>query len=312
MSALPHLPGPGEPPVPTWPGERMPAGGFDLFVRRTPAERGAEPAVYVHGLGGASTNWTDLMFLLAPRLAGTALDLPGFGRSGPAPGRDYSLDAHARAVVAVLRRIGPAHLLGNSLGGAVSTRVAALHPDLVRTLTLVSPALPTLLPNRTTAVLPLTLVGGFERLGVPARPATAEHEVQRVLELCYADPTLVHPERLREAVEELRMRSGAGHAQDAFFRSLRGLLGAYLMRGPRDLWRQAAAVRAPTLLVFGRRDRLVDVRLAPRALRTFAHARLLVLAESGHVAQMETPQAVAEAVLDLLDAARGVGTARPV
>jgi pimeloyl-ACP methyl ester carboxylesterase len=56
-----------------------------VHIRRTPASSpDAEPAVYVHGHGGSSTNWSDLADLLSLRLDGIAVDLPGFGRSEPA------------------------------------------------------------------------------------------------------------------------------------------------------------------------------------------------------------------------------------
>ena len=68
-----------------WPGEQVRVGGADLFVRHTPttADGDVPTAVYVHGLGGASTNWTDLAAQLQGRVEGFAPDLPGFGRSGP-------------------------------------------------------------------------------------------------------------------------------------------------------------------------------------------------------------------------------------
>ena len=72
------------------------------------------------------------------------------------------------------------------------------------------------------------------------------------------------------------------------------------------MWRQAARVAAPTLLVWGAQDRLVDVSLAPRAARTFPDARLLVLDDVGHVAQMERPDLVARAFLGLLEEEAGV------
>src|SRR5919107_1400408 len=115
-----------------------------------------EPAVMVHGLGGAATNWTDLMGQLEDRLHSLAPDLPGFGWSPPPPHDDYSLRAHVAAVIALLEATGrgPVHLLGNSLGGTVTLVVAATRPDLVRTLTLVSPALPVLRPRATNVHLP--------------------------------------------------------------------------------------------------------------------------------------------------------------
>ena len=70
-------------------------------ARTAPRER----ALYVHGLGGASTNWTDLAALLAVRLDGWAVDLPGFGRSAATPRARYSIRGHVRAVIDVLEHV---------------------------------------------------------------------------------------------------------------------------------------------------------------------------------------------------------------
>ena len=293
-----------EAPLPSWSGVLPPWPGRledGVFVRRTKGA-GTEPALFVHGLGGASTNWTDLMGLLADVVAGEALDLPGFGRSDPPPSGSYRLRTHVDAVVRRIERRGePVHLFGNSLGGAVSTRVAATRPDLVRTLTLVSPALPSLRPSRASDPrLPLLLVPGFAQLaGRQLARQTAEQRARAVLQLCYADPSHVPPQRLREAAAEVRRRAGLAHAETAFTASLRGLVATYLERGPSSLWRQARRVQAPTLLVWGAKDRLVDVSLAPRAAASYPDCRLLVLPDVGHVAQLERPEVVARAFLGM-------------
>lgn len=102
--------------------------------------------LFVHGLGGSAANWTALMARLGGDLDGEAVDLPGFGESAPPADGDLGLSGHVRAVTGYLEASGrgPVHLFGNSLGGAVAVRLAALRPDLVRSLTLVSPALPEL------------------------------------------------------------------------------------------------------------------------------------------------------------------------
>jgi pimeloyl-ACP methyl ester carboxylesterase len=111
----------------------------------------------------------------------------------------------------------------------------------------------------------------------------------------------VSAERVAEAVAEVERRGALAHADDAFSASLRALVGSYLIRGPQSLWGRAARVSAPTLLVWGVQDRLVDVGLSSRAVRTFPDARLLVLEDVGHVAQMERPDVVARAFLGLLE-----------
>lgn len=289
--------------VPPWPGEDR--GG--TYVRVGPRE-GGEPALMVHGLGGSSTNWTDLVALLRGRLEAEAVDLPGFGRSAPPADRRYRLGTHVRAVVRLLERrgAGPVHLFGNSMGGAVSTLVAANRPDLVRSLTLVSPALPPQLRGAPPDPrLPLLLVPGLSALARRRlAQVTPEQRAKAVLALCYADPDCVSSERMAEAVEEVRRRNGLPHSDAAFAGSLRGLVGSYLTPGPRGVWQQASRVQAPTLLVWGDQDRLVDVALAPRAARTFRDARLLVLPGVGHVAQMEAPETVARAFLGMVEESR--------
>jgi len=298
------LPGPDADPLPPWPGQEVQLGGQWVFVRRA-GRAGREPALFVHGLGGASSNWTDLMALLAPRTDGRAIDLPGFGLSPPPSDGHYPLSVHVRAVEQYIRHwnAGPVHLFGNSLGGAVSTRLAAERPDLVKTLTLVSPALPHLRARtRLDSRMPLMLVPGIGRL-MQSRmagmaPAT---RVASTFDLVYADPSRVHPLRRQQAEAEVMRRAGLDYVPAAFAGSLRGLVRAWLDRGPANLWRQAAAVNAPVLVIWGREDRLVDVAIAEKAHARLRDSRLVILAGVGHAAQMEAPLQTAAAVIEFLD-----------
>ena len=287
-----------------WPGTLEPAGAGRLHVRRAPATSDdAPPAVLVHGLGGSATNWTDLMGFLQDRLSSAAPDLPGFGWSPPPSGDDYSLAAHARVITEFIEAEthqsgrGPVHLIGNSLGGSVATVVAARRPDLVRTLTLVSPALPVLRPRATNAHLPALAAPWIgQRLARMLGRYPVEARVKATLALCFADPSRVPRQRFEEAIAEADRRARLGHESDAMLLSLRSLIATYLHRGPVSLWATAAQVRAPTLLVYGLKDKLVDPRTSARAARTYPNARLVMLPDSGHVAQMEHPEEVARAV----------------
>ncbi|MCB8902968.1 MULTISPECIES: alpha/beta fold hydrolase [unclassified Streptomyces] len=278
--------------------------GLTLTVRARPGvEPGLPPALYVHGLGGSSQNWSTLMPLLADLVDGEAVDLPGFGDSPPPDDGNYSVTGHARAVIRLLDSTGrgPVHLFGNSLGGAVATRVAAARPDLVRTLTLVSPALPELRAQRTAWPTVLLAVPGvasaFAKL---TKDWTAEQRVRGVLSLCYGDPGRVTDEGLRHAVEEMERRLELPYFWDAMARSSRGIVDAYTLGGQHGLWRQAERVLAPTLLVYGGRDQLVSYRMARKAAAAFRGSRLLTLPEAGHVAMMEYPETVAQAARDLI------------
>jgi pimeloyl-ACP methyl ester carboxylesterase len=312
-------------PIDPWPGELVPAGTGEMFVRSAPAADGAEPALFVHGLGGSSTNWTDLMDLLrrppadgpdgrdGPALACEALDLPGFGFSPVPASGDYSIDAMAVSVSDLIEERGywPVHIVGNSLGGAVAVRLAGRRPDLVRTLTLVSPAMPDLRPR----VLPLRLTllcapGVGPWLLGRAEQMSAEHRASIVIRDVYADPGRVHPKRRAEEVAEMGRRDALGYADDVLLAAGRGLVAEYLRHGPRSLWRDAARVTAPTVVIYGSHDRLVRPSVAAHAARAFRGARVVLLPRTGHVAMMERPGLVANEIRGLLSASRRPVAAR--
>ncbi|MER6357849.1 alpha/beta hydrolase [Streptomyces sp. NPDC001634] len=296
-------------PVRVGEGERLRSVGLPgvtLTVRsrsRSPEHDGLPPALYVHGLGGSSQNWSVLMALLDGHVDGEALDLPGFGDSPPPDDGNYSITGHARAVIRYLDAAGrgPVHLFGNSMGGAIATRVAAVRPDLVRTLTLVSPALPEIFVQRGAIPTGLLALPGVAALFTRyTKGWTAEQRVRGVMALCYGDPGRVTPEGFRNAVEEMERRLQLPYFWDAMARSARGIVDAYTLGGQHGLWRQAERVLAPTLLVYGGRDQLVSFRMAQRAARTYRDSRLVALPDAGHVAMMEYPDVVAAAFRELL------------
>jgi pimeloyl-ACP methyl ester carboxylesterase len=295
--------------LPPWPGEHVEAGGVRLHLRRTPGPTD-ETAFYIHGLGGSSLNWTDLAAQLSGHAQGIAVDLPGAGRSQPAAGFKFDLADHADTVANLMRgmNLGPVHLFGNSMGGAVSMLLAAKYPELVRTLTLVSPAVPDLrpLPNRMSdpripfAMMPF--IGTRFRRQLAA--LTPMERAQQLVRLCFADPAMVPPHRMDETAQEFADRAEIAWAAQALMSTTIGLFRAWLVPPKQSLWRIVPKITAPTLVVWGTEDKLVTVRKAPRTTRLLPRGRLLVLPKTGHVAQIERPETVARAALGLWEAAK--------
>jgi pimeloyl-ACP methyl ester carboxylesterase len=301
---------PGSGPIPHWPGRMVSVGDHEVFVRSAPAPDQAEPALCVHGLEGSSRNWTDLMDLLRTRLACDALDLPGFGDSPPRPDGRYSIAALAQTVIALIeQRQTTVHLIGNSLGGAVCVKVAATRPDLVKTLTLISPALPDLRPRLDLVRFPVV---ALPRLGPrlirqyqAALPP--DRRVAAVIATCYSNPGLYPQARFAAEVAELSRRDSLEYAVAALMGSARALTAEFLRKGRHSPWRDAARVTAPTLVIYGQHDRLVDPRAAGHAAHVFRDARIVVLPRTGHVAQMERPDLVAAEIGILLGIPGGFG-----
>jgi pimeloyl-ACP methyl ester carboxylesterase len=299
-------------PIPHWPGRLVSLGDYEVFVRSAPgpqAPADAAPALCVHGLEGSSRNWTDLIDLLRTRLACDAMDLPGFGDSPPRPDGRYSIAALAQTVIALIGEHGkPVHLVGNSLGGAVCVKVAATRPDLIKTLTLISPALPDSRPRLDLIRFP---VMSMPRVGARVvkqyQVLPPERRVADVITTCYGDPSLFSGDRFAIEVAELTRRDELGHAAAVLIGSVRTLTAEFLRKGRHSAWRDAARVTAPTLVIYGSRDRLVDARMAGRAAHQFADARVVVLPRTGHVAHMEQPDAVAAEIAILLGIPGGFG-----
>ena len=300
-----------------------------VFVRRAVADRvragggpdaldaesqPGEPAVFVHGLGGESLDWADVAQRLADRVDAYALDLPGFGESPMPADGDMSLDAQARRVADVIRALGrgPVHLIGNSLGGAVATLVAAEHADVVRSLALVSPALPDLRPRVATSQLLLALVPVLgARTLRRALHKDPEWMARQVFAFCYGDPDAVTEAQWAAEMAAIARRAALPYSPAVYRASLWALVFAYLQPGRRRLWRQAARVGVPTLLIYGGKDRLVDARLAARAGKTFPHAHTVLMPDAGHVAHLEFPERVAATMREFLDGALGRGMSGP-
>lgn len=318
-------------PIPVWPGEFVglgKSGATSVFVRTTsaagappaspaepastggpastaePASTGgaAEPVLCVHGFGGSSTNWTDLMHLLSsPEGPGArsflcdALDLPGFGFSPPAQA-SCTVSGQAALVAELIERRGrgPVHLVGNSFGGAVCTRVAATRPDLIASLTLIAPAMPDLWVRPVTARFPALCVpkfGSWLLSRVQKMPARAR--VEASIATIYYDRNCVHPDRIAADIAETERRDALAYGDAVLVRCARSIVAEYLRLGRNSLWQDAARVTAPALIIYGSHDKIVDPRMAGRAARSFPRSRVVVLPRTGHVAQMERPEVVA-------------------
>ncbi|MEV5964124.1 alpha/beta fold hydrolase [Kribbella sp. NPDC051952] len=285
-----------------WPARRVPVDGVDLLVRDAPgAAADLPPALFVHGLGGSSLNWTALGLLLNDTVRGIAPDLPGFGRT-PIAGA-AGINEQAAVLVELLEREikQPAHVFGNSMGGASAVALAAQRPDLVASLTLISPALPH--PRVSASALWFAALA-TPRLGPVvlqrSRRLPFDQRFRASLAMVFGDPHSVAPEVRATYEAELRRRDGDPWVGQVTVEGAKSILRSSLAPPRRSLWADAAKVECPVLLIYGGKDRLVDPRIRTKAQRTFPNAHLLYLPSSGHVAQMEHPQQVERAFRQLI------------
>lgn len=252
-------------------------------IRLQYAEAGEGPAVvFLHGLSATHANWEYTMPAFADRWRVIAPDLPGHGESAK-PNAPYTIDFYAGVVRSLGRELGirEAVVVGNSLGGQIALELAISYPVWTRAIVLAAPA------------------GGF---GMPvqalrwvvaaaARPALLRVALPWAFERCVYDPTLPACDVRRRILAERLAHEDYPSFARAVARSLYGS-----MAGGQAIRR----VNQPTLLVWGRHDRLVALAQSRRLAHALPHARLAVLEECGHLPMVERPAEFNRILADFL------------
>jgi pimeloyl-ACP methyl ester carboxylesterase len=261
----------------------------------------------VHGLGGSSVGWVEVMEGLSRRGPVVAVDLPGFGRTQVHDDDPLTVQGYAEFVleVADALRWDRFTLHGNSMGGLIGTLIAADHPELIDRLVLVSPAFPPrtplglLRPTKATidGMMPLA-VSSVSALALGAvglaGPGLDERRNRAMLGLIYSDPDGVDP-----ALLDLMAADFTDHVDGVDRR--RALLAATrsittLWTDPRRTWRALRKVQAPTLVLGGTHDALVPARVLRAVLAERPDWAGHVLDDRRHALMMEDPQAYLEHV----------------
>lgn len=233
------------------------------------------PVILIHGLGYTRQGWGPLRELLARRYRVLSYDNRGIGESEIAPG-PYTVAQLAGDAVQVLDEavVRRAHVVGASLGGMVAQLLAAEQPERVEKL-----------------VLAGTTPGGPVAFPLP----------QKTVALMAEAPSLLPEVALRRFVENA-LAPGSPFADEVF---------TYRQQHPPDPagWSaQAAAgaawdadgrlgrISAPTLVVAGTEDAVVDPRNAQLLADAIPDARLELIDGAGHLPFWERAEEFASLV----------------
>ncbi|SCL32520.1 Pimeloyl-ACP methyl ester carboxylesterase [Micromonospora rhizosphaerae] len=242
---------------------------------------GAGPSVVLlHGIGRTLDDFTAQRDLLARDHRVVSLDLPGHGGSAPLDG-PHTLPALARAVAEFLDAAGvtePAHLVGNSLGGAVAMRLAADDPFRAASLVLVNSAG---FGREVTVALRLLALRPLGRLLLRPHPAIARRTELAI----FHDPAYATEERIAHALAVARQP----HAARVMLELVRSL---GTVRGVRPQWREellgaVSALDIPTLVVWGDRDLILPAAHLVAARARLPKARTHLFPDTGHMPQIE-------------------------
>jgi len=247
------------------------------------SERTGQPIVFVHGLSGSWPNWLEQLPVFARHHRVIAMDLPGFGHS-PMPREKITISFYARVLDRLLDELGidAATVVGNSMGGFVSSELAIAYPQRVERLVLVSPAglssYRDLRGTRALGALRLLRPALALSLGRLAASADTVARYRRLRVLTLHD-LVRHPSRV-PAPMAAEMLRGAGKP---------GFIDALEANVTYDTRARLPEIACPTLIVWGERDRIITVRDAAVYAELIPNSRKVVYPDTGHLAMIERP-----------------------
>jgi pimeloyl-ACP methyl ester carboxylesterase len=238
------------------------------------------PIVLLHGTSASLHTWDGWAQALRTQRRVIRFDLPGFGLTGPNRQGDYSIDRYVLFVRSAMDKLGVQRfvLAGNSLGGQIAWSAAAAMPDRVVGLILVDASgYP---PESIKA--PHSLPIGFRLARTPGLRLIAEYLlprglVERSLREVYGDPSKVTPQ-LVDLYLAMARREGN-----------RAALASRLEQDGTGNTALLKDITAPTLILWGGKDRLLPPELGQRFAHDIRGAKLVVFDDLGHVPQEEDP-----------------------
>lgn len=259
-------------------------------------EAGDGPAlILIHGSGPGVTGWANFehnLPVFAPHFRTFIVDLPGYGGSAPVAGNPMQVPPDAIIRFMDGLKLDKAHLLGNSLGGIAGSMVAAQQParvDRFVTIGGVGYGLFNAFPNE-----------GINRLVEFIENPTRERLVQWLHAMVY-DKSIVTEElierRMKQALDPVTYET----SKKLYSRAAMDGITA-MTEGPHAAatFAHLAAIQAPTLIAWGRDDRVSSMDRAFVAMRMIPNAELHVFPKCGHWAMIERKHEFESVVLGFL------------
>jgi 2-hydroxy-6-oxonona-2,4-dienedioate hydrolase len=237
--------------------------------------------LFIHGLGSSSDRWLDIPQALS--LAGfhsIALDLPGFGASDK-PSTDYTIDYFTEMVADFMRQkqldMQNTSLIGHSLGGYIAAHLAS-DSNADRLVLIDTSGMlkgPTLLLQEYAA----------------AAENPSKESVRRVLEKMVADPIRIPQALVDGFIYRIKQEGAQAAFQSAYENSVNSQLGT----------KRLERIKSPTLLIWGKMDRLIPLEYLQVFEENMPYAVSLVIDDSGHAPFAEKPAIVCEALRMFLE-----------
>jgi len=265
--------------------------GFNLHYRDE-GSRNKPVLVLIHGVVASLHTWDDWVKACAPHYRIIRFDVPGFGLTGPARDGRYSAERMIHIFGLLLDYLGvaKASIAGNSLGGYIAWNFALAQPQRVEKLVLLDPA------GYPMARVPWMIAAAELPGATWAMPLWMPHAlIAQGIKEVYGEPGRIKP-GVVERYYDLSRRPGNRRGMLEIFRVLLRVNKEELHGTPA----RVAQIQAPTLLLWGERDRWISPQHVPLWQRDLPGLQVKTYAGVGHIPMEEIPEQSAADALRFL------------
>ncbi len=246
--------------------------------------------VLVHGIMSSLHTWDGWARQLEKSYRVISLDVPGYGLTGAPENidefdEDYLISSFSKFIDHL--RLERFDLAGNSLGGYISARYASDNPYKVKRLILLDPVA---YPQEVPWIFNVATAPGVKTMGQMAQPPLL---VTMNVKETYGDPSRITESNMNRYVH-MSQRPGA---KAAYIKTMQMLKDRSANEAPMPFHR----ITAPTLLMWGGKDKWVPPRLSERWQQDIPNAIVKIYPSAGHMPMEEIPEATvkdAEAFLN--------------
>ncbi|HTY55303.1 MAG TPA: alpha/beta fold hydrolase [Candidatus Binataceae bacterium] len=236
------------------------------------------PILFVHGLGGFKENWEENLGHFAQNYRAIAIDLPGFGDSEKRTDLPYEIEFFSDMLCAALDRLNVdrAHWIGNSMGGHIAAFTALKNPARVDRLVLVDAA------GTNQDEITALFSSNQSLIPDPASLPTRELVEMMMRNFVFFGPSPQIDKMIDRALAD-QQRPDAQMRQQAILKALQSILTTPIAD-------RLGGILSPTLVLWGKEDRLVSVAHGETFAARIANARLHVIDQCGHCPMLEKPE----------------------